>query len=167
MRALTNQIADIFSPIMNDNDIALINRSVTDYNDKDMYGYLTPLLRKKPSVLILHVGTNDVVTKTSDEKLNEILDLKKDVENAVPGIHVVISRMIIRSDNRKAYTVLGNVNTKLVKLGVTLLDHSNILCSDLGRKGIHLNDVGVKKLALNIISLIRRRCDLIENLTPS
>ena len=123
---------------------------------KGMYGYLTPLLRKKPSVLILHVGTNDAVTKTSDEILNEILDLKKHVENAVPGIHVVISKMNIRSDNRKANTMLGNVNMKLVKLGVTLLDHSNILFSDLGRKGIHLNDVGIKKLALNIISLIQK-----------
>ena len=62
--------------------------------------------------------------------------------------------MIITSDNRKANT--GNVNTKLVKLGVTLLDHSNILCNDLGGKGLHLDDVGIKKLALNIISLIRK-----------
>ena len=82
--------------LKNDNNITIINKSVTDYNDtniwcngtiliatdsmfnnidetrlsksknikvnnfggakiKDMYGYLTPLLRKKPSVLILHV----------------------------------------------------------------------------------------------------------------
>ena len=47
---------------------------------KDMHGYLTPLLRKKPSVLILHVGTNNAVTKTPDETLNGILDLKKHLE---------------------------------------------------------------------------------------
>ena len=123
---------------------------------KDMYSYLTPLLRKKPSVLILHVGTNDTVSKTSDVILDEILDLKNHVENVVPGINVVISKMIMRSDNIKANTILGNVNTKFIKLGVPLLDHSNILCSDLGRKGLHLNEVGTKKLALNIISLIRK-----------
>ena len=61
---------------------------------KDMYSYLTPLLRKKPSVLILHVGTNDAVSKTSDVILNEIFDLKNHVENVVPGINVVISKMI-------------------------------------------------------------------------
>ena len=121
-----------------------------------MCSYLTPLLRKKPSVLILHVGTNDAVSKTSDVILDEILDLKKHVENVVPGINVVISKMIMRSDNIKANILLGNVNTKLIKLGVPLLDHSNILCSDLGRKGLHLNEVGTKKLALNIISFIRK-----------
>ena len=102
------------------------NIKVNSFGGAKVCDHLTPLLRKKPSVLILHVGTNDAVTKTSDEILNEILDLKKHVENAVPGIHVVISKMIIRPDNRKVNTILRNVNKNLVKLGVTLLDHSNI-----------------------------------------
>ena len=122
----------------------------------NMYGHLVPLLRKKPSDLILHIGTNDAVSKTSDQILDEILDLKKHVENVVPDINVIISKLIIRSDNPKANSISGNVNKKLVKLGINLLDHSNISLDDLGRKGLHLNEKGTKRLALNIISFIRK-----------
>ena len=88
-----------------------------------MYGHLVPLLRKKPSNLILHIGTNDAVSKTSNQILDKILDHKKHVENVVPGINVIISKLIIRSDNPKANSISGNVNKKLVKLGINLLDH--------------------------------------------
>ena len=99
---------------------------------------------------------NDASSKTSNEILDQILDLKKHVENVVPGINVVVSKMIIRAGNPKANTILGNVNKKLLKLGIKLLDHSNISLNDLGRKGLHLNEIGIKKLALNIISFIRK-----------
>ena len=122
----------------------------------NMYGHLVPLLRKKPSDLILHIGTNDAVSKTSDQILDGILDLKKHVENVVPGIKVIISKLIIRSDNPKTNSISGNVNKKLVKMGINLLDHSNISLDDLGRKGLHLNEKGTKRLALNIISFIRK-----------
>ena len=74
----------------------------------------------------------------------------------MPGINVVVSKMIIRADNPKANTILGNVNKKLLKLGINLLDHSNILLNDLGRKGLHLNEIGIKKLAWNISPFIRK-----------
>ena len=35
------------------------------------------------------------------------------------------------------------------------MDNSNIERVKLGRKGLHLNDYGTRKLAMNIISLIR------------
>ena len=94
--------------------------------------------------MILHIGTNDAVSKTSDQILDEILDLKKHVENVVPGTNVIISKLIIRSDNPKANSISGNVNRKLVKLGINLLDHSNISLDDLGLKGLHLNEKGTK-----------------------
>ena len=103
-------------------------------------------LRKKPSNLILHVGMNDTSSKISDEILDEILGQKKHVENVVPGNNVVVSKMIIRAGNPKDNTILGNVNKKHVKLGIKLLEHSNISLNDVGRKGLHLNEIGIKSL---------------------
>ena len=37
-----------------------------------------------------------------------------------------------------------------------LLDNSNIIEYDLGKKGLHFNRHGTKKMAGNIISLIKR-----------
>ena len=42
----------------------------------DLYDYLKPLLKKNPDNIILHVGTNNSVSETSSDILNEILSLK-------------------------------------------------------------------------------------------
>ena len=42
----------------------------------DLYDYLKPLLKKNPDNIILHVGTNNSVSETSIDILNEILSLK-------------------------------------------------------------------------------------------
>ena len=38
--------------------------------------HIIPILKKKPDVIILHVRTNDSVSKTSREILNDLLHLK-------------------------------------------------------------------------------------------
>ena len=41
----------------------------------DMYDYLTPLLRKKPEYVILHVSTNDCVNLSSKKVMQDLLNL--------------------------------------------------------------------------------------------
>ena len=43
----------------------------------------------------------------------------------------------------------------MFSLGLNIINNSNILISDLGRRGLHLNEKGVKKLASNIIGKLR------------
>ena len=49
----------------------------------NMFYYTKPLLEKKPDYIILHVSTNDAITKTSDIILNELMELKSHIENTL------------------------------------------------------------------------------------
>ena len=42
------------------------------------YNFLEPLMERKPSKVIIHMGTNDAVEKDADHLLNELLNLKND-----------------------------------------------------------------------------------------
>ena len=123
----------------------------------DMYFYLEPLLNKEPDYVLLHVATNDVNTNTiSDNILNDLLELKRHVELKLPSCTVYISTPTIRTDNHKFNVILQNLTEKLKRLCIPLMDNSNIEPEQLGQKGLHLNGWGNSKMALNIISLIRR-----------
>ncbi len=118
---------------------------------KDMYGVVTPLLAKKPAKVILHVGTNDAPFKPSHAIVNELIVLRKYIESNLPGGKVVLSGPIMRTDNRLANAVIREIITAFKTMPNTILnDKIDVFC--LGRKGLHLNNKGSGKLALNFIS---------------
>jgi hypothetical protein len=122
---------------------------------KCMFTHLPKVFTLKPKHIILHIGTNDCATKTSDEVLGDINSIKSYIEKTLPKCNVIISTPIVRSDNLSANTILKNLNVKLRQLGYTLMDNSKIKASHLARKGLHLNDHGIRKIALNLIYLIK------------
>ena len=123
---------------------------------KDMYSYIDPLLKKCPDFILLHVGSNDAPYKSAEELLTELLRLKTHIENNLPGVMVILSQPIIRTDNPKAGLTLKYLCDNLNRLNVYVLDNSNISEIHLGRKGLHLNGRGTGRLALNIISMIKQ-----------
>ena len=69
----------------------------------DMFDFITPLLKKAPSYIILHIGgTNDAIDKSSTDILNGILKLKLFIENKLPSVEVYFSCPVLRLDNSKA-----------------------------------------------------------------
>ena len=120
-----------------------------------MYSYLTPLLKKEPSVVLLHIGSNDASSKTSEVILTELLQLKHHIESCLPSCRVIISHPTLRLDNAKAGLTITNLVKKLNGLNIPCMVNSNIKFNHLSRKGHHLNDYGIKRMAMNIISLIR------------
>lgn len=121
-----------------------------------MYFYLYPLLRKHPSYLILHVGTNDCVMHSSDKVLNDLFLLKRYIEGKVPGIKVIISQPIMRDDNDPlACLRVSQLITELSGLDIKQMVNTNIVRNHIGKKGLHLNGYGTAKCAMNIISLIK------------
>ena len=68
---------------------------------------------------------------------------------------VYFSLPVVRFDNKKANTILHNLIVKLKKVDFDILENHNIKEGHLGRKGLHLNDHGVKIMASNIKSLIK------------
>ena len=99
-----------------------------------MYHYLKPILNKKPDYLIVHIGTNDTQNYSSQEIVDEILNLKLFIKKELPESKITISLLINRNDNAKANEILKHVNKQLSQLQIDVLDNSNITVDHLGKK---------------------------------
>ena len=87
-----------------------------------MYNYLKPLLKKNPDNIILHIGTNKLVNETSREILNGILSLKNFIEKLRRKFKVIVSNIIYRSDNGKAYLTVKNVCDRLDAVNIDVVE---------------------------------------------
>ena len=121
----------------------------------DLKHHLVPLLKKKPEHIILHIGTNDAVSKTSRQIYDELLQLKQYIINTLPTCRVIVSRPTIRTDNGKAALTLSNFNKLLGQLEVDFIDNVNIKEVHLGKKVRHLNKKGKNRLELNFLQKLR------------
>ena len=93
---------------------------------EDMFYNLVPLMRKKPSALILHVGTNNTVSDSSKVILKKINSLISYIKINNPECRIIISQPVQKTDNRKATRTLNNLNKLLAELDVDKIDNSNI-----------------------------------------
>ena len=116
----------------------------------------TYLISSKPDLILLHIGSNDCVSKTSDEVLRELDTLLDHLKILLPKTTVILSLPLVRNDNSTAAAIQKNLNAKMRKLPYTILENFNISYDHLGKKGLHLNDHGTKLMARNIISLVKR-----------
>ena len=57
----------------------------------DLYFHITPLLLKQPSSIIIMTGSNDAIDKTSKDIFDDLMLLKKHIENEAPACRVLIS----------------------------------------------------------------------------
>ena len=123
----------------------------------DMKDHLNAYLRKKPSHLILHVGANDSSSKevSSDDIFDGLLDLKAYAESKVPGITVTFSCPTIRFDNSVACIKLVFLRNRMKRAGQRIISNENITLEHIGKKGLHLNQKGVARLAMNLRAYVR------------
>ena len=121
----------------------------------DFYDYLKPLIKKEPSIIILHIGTNDSTNKTSGQIINEINNLMNHIQEMHPKGKIYLSSPILRFDNPNANHTLEEVRTYFKSLPNSILN-CNIDKGCLGGKGLHLNPRGSGRLAINFISLMKR-----------
>ena len=122
---------------------------------EDMYNYLAPLLRKKPTHIILHIGSNDSPDKTSNVIMKGILKLRTHIESVLPQTKVYLSCPVLRLDHAKAGLTLYQLVRKMKSLENVIVN-DNIDGSCLGKAGLHLNPKGSGRLAMNYLSLMRR-----------
>ena len=125
----------------------------------DFYHYLEPLMEKRPAKLIIHAGTNDAVEKNCNEILNELLQLKFYTNKRFPSCFVTISCPTLRTDNSKARNTLNELRLKLVQINIPVITNDNITEECLGgggkHPGLHLNNKGYGRLAMNFIACNR------------
>ena len=118
---------------------------------------MQPLISKRPSTVVIHVGTNDAGIKgaTADKIIDKLLELKKEIETKLPEATVVISTPLKRNDKVGAGQIIETLNKKIRGLGFSIVDNANIDSQDLGRKELHLNARGVGKSAINLLNKMR------------
>ena len=116
---------------------------------KDMKSYIQPTIERKPNLIVLHTGTNDLSLKLNNEQkselqiANEIFELAKSIKEN--GIEVVISGLLPRGDrletNRKRVNlILADLCTEN---NYAFLEHPNIDPSKhLNSSKVHLNKMG-------------------------
>ena len=126
---------------------------------EDMLYNLVPLMRKKQSALILHVGTNNIVSDSSKVILKKINSLIPYIKINNPKCRIIISQPVRRTDNGKATLTLNNFNKLLTELHVDKIDNSNVDVSCLGKRGLHLNSIGTGELALNFVKFLKAFCN--------
>ena len=114
----------------------------------DMYSYLQPLIDKSPSVLILHVGTNNAPTFNPRQILDKMINLKNHVMERLPNCKVLFSTPVMRTENGKATLTIKKINQILhEEIAVDLVDNNNIKEEHPGRKGLHLNGKGIGRFS--------------------
>ena len=113
------------------------------------------MVKKKPEHIILRIVTNDAVSKTSRQILDQLLQLKQYITNMLPTCRVIMSRPTMRTDNGKAALTLSSLNKNLGQLEVDFIDNVNIKEVHLGEKEQHLNKKGKNRLELNFLQRLR------------
>ena len=112
------------------------------------------MLKKRPNYIILHVGTNDGVNKSSEVILNDLLELQNHIDQKAPEIMVYLSCPINRVD--KARITIQKLVEKIKHLKLKHLSNVNTRESCLWSKGLHLNKRSVGRFAYNLKYFIRR-----------
>ena len=79
-----------------------------------MYHYVIPSLEKKYDHVTLHAGTNDVTNYEGKEIVNKLLHLKLFIQENLPTTNVILSKPIMRVDEKQCRKVVTDVNNKSV-----------------------------------------------------
>ena len=121
---------------------------------RDLHDHIKPHLRKQPTSIMVHTGTNDA-SKSADAIVCELLQLKKWIAEE-SGAAVAISMPTVRDDFPKESKTIRSVQAKLRNMGdEMLIDNSNISNEHLSNKRLHLNINGTRILVKNMINFIR------------
>ena len=127
----------------------------------DMSDFLKPTLRKHPDKLIIHVGTNDI--RKSDPKIvaDKVTILAKLFKKDSSNTEVVISSLVVRNDGLELTKKVQQTNILLksncISHDLGFLDNSNIDCSHLNYRGLHLNRDGSALLQNNIANILKAK----------
>ena len=128
----------------------------------DMFDYVKPLLRKQPSEIYLHVGTNSISQphQTARSTAEEIVDLASYIEKESPSTELIISGLVTRTDVEGLPAKITEANKILQRFcrqnEWTFLPNDNIKSQHLNRSGLHLSREGTSQLARNLIDCMRR-----------
>ena len=123
---------------------------------EDLYHFIKPSVNKKPDIIILHAGTNDIPNdlKTIDniKKIDDYIKVNS------PATKLVISNIITRNDKTGYRDKVIKMNERISKFceknEIGLVDNINIDATCLGAQKLHMNKKGNSYLANNVIKFL-------------
>ena len=121
----------------------------------DLIHHVIPIKLKKPTNLIMHIGTNDPPYPTSTEYQDNLLKLKSLVNEKLLQCKVWLPTPILRVDNGKATLTVSQLVNHLLNLNIDAIDNRNIKNPHLSRKGLYLNDSRSNLLVRNFLEKIK------------
>ena len=119
-----------------------------------MFSHVEAIGRQKPEYALLHVGTNNCTSCTSEEVIEKLTSLYEHVRNISPSTEVFLSLPTTRWDNVRADTILKNVNIKMRRSRIPHIEHTNITHAHLAKKGLHFSVRGKNVMADNIATFL-------------
>ena len=125
-------------------------RSFPGARIEDMHHYTTPLLWEEPSTLIIHSGTNNLVSEEPIITKDKLLDLKERIEELHPNTNVILS-----TDNPELESRAKQVNELLFRSGIDIVNNDNIKHYHLNNSKLHLKHTGTAVSAKKFIEKIR------------
>ena len=81
---------------------------------EDIHQNLKDLLHEDLETAIIHADTNNTITDTPQMIVDKLITLKRNIEGSLPKCRVIISKLIVRTDNTKANTTIRKTN-RLIK----------------------------------------------------
>ena len=95
---------------------------------EDILDFCKPIARRKPDVLIVHAGTNDLNKKDEKVIVDNILKIRETISEISPTTKTLISTIINRFDSKNFNDKIVFVNNRLEQVisKCDLIDNSNI-----------------------------------------
>ena len=131
-------------------------RSFSGANTKQLDHYiLPPLVDDKPDALIIHVGTNDILTSANHEEIaRNVIKIGLYCKNY--GVNDVVISSVLVKKNPNLNALIRRVNDLLRDLcsmnGFGYICNDAITTEYLWKDGIHLQDLGTNILSSDLIT---------------
>ena len=120
----------------------------------DMVDYVRPVTRKKPDVIIMHVGTNDLTKGVNTmSKVRKIVSAIQEVDstgNIQLGFSS-IAQMADKDYSKEINNIYPRLKSYCLGKGLIFVDNSNIDESCLNNSKFHLSKKGTQLLLQNIL----------------
>ena len=78
---------------------------------EDLINYIKPVARRKPDIVVLHIGTNDLTNGiNTQEKLQEVVDA---LQRESTETKITLSSVVTRSDKSNMQLKVSTLNASL------------------------------------------------------
>ena len=151
-------VGDSITKFLRSDESPTSERSVTvmkhpGCSTEDMTDYIKPIARKKPGIILLHVGTNDLTKGINTMKnVRKCVEAIRELDNS-ENIQIGFSSIMHRSDKDFSKEI-SELNVRLKKhclgRGFVYIDNDNINESCLNNSKLQLNKKGTSLFSKNI-----------------